>query len=311
MSAPEVTVIIPAYNAERYIGEALASVRGQLHNAEVLLVDDGSKDGTIRVAEGFAEGLNLTVLQQANAGPSAARNIGIQKARGRYCAFLDADDLMLPGRLATQAKLLDEQPDVGLVHTDLMTFDDDGIIHRTRRAFSDPRGGMVLERLLLDNFITTSTVMARKECLLEAGLFNVNRPISHDFELWLRIAERWKVGYIDRPLVKYRSVPGSVSDNKLATAHDALDVIEAFWEEHPDLRKSQPRLYRDSLAEHLTSVGVAAYLKGRRPRAVSYLVRSLGVDPRRPRSWKSLVKALVRPVPAARVRSREGSTGPA
>ena len=80
----------------------------------------------------------------------------------------------------------------------------------------------MLDKLLLDNFITTSTVMARRESLIEAGMFPPERRISHDFELWLRMASKWRLGYIDRPLLRYRYSPGSLSNNKLATALDAL-----------------------------------------------------------------------------------------
>src|SRR5437879_10784631 len=84
-----VSVVIPAFNAERYIGEALGSIRDQtLPDVEVILVDDGSTDGTLREAERFANSLDLTIVRQANAGPSAARNAGIRRASGRYCAFL-------------------------------------------------------------------------------------------------------------------------------------------------------------------------------------------------------------------------------
>lgn len=296
MSVPAVTVVIPAFNAALHIAEALGSIRDQtLPEFEVIVVDDGSTDTTLLEVERFAGELDLTIIQQKNAGASAARNTGIMRARGRYCAFLDADDAMLPDRLAAELELLDAEPDLGLVHTDLMTFDESGIIHRTRRAFSDPCGGMVLDRLLLDNFITTSTVMARRECLIEVGMFNVHRRISHDFELWLRMAARWKVGYIDRPLVRYRHRPGSLSDDKLATAQDALDVLEAFWQEHPQHRRNQPALYRHSLAEHLATAGSAAHIRGRRGHAVGYLARSLRLDPWKLRSWKSLLKVLVRP----------------
>lgn len=296
MSVPAVTVVIPAFNAELHIAEALGSVRDQtLREFEVIVVDDGSTDGTLRKVERFASDLDLTIVRQVNAGASAARNTGIGRARGRYCAFLDADDAMFPDRLAAQVEMLDAEADLGLVHTDLMTFDEHGIIHRTRRAFSDPCGGMVLDRLLLDNFITTSTVMARKECLVDVGMFNVNRRISHDFELWLRMAARWKVGYVDRPLVRYRHRPGSLSDDKLATARDALDVLEAFWHEHPQHRRSQPALYRHSLAEHLATAGSAALAGGRRGGAIAYLMRSLRLDPGKLRSWKSLAKAFVLP----------------
>src|SRR5260221_13338575 len=140
MAAPLVSVVIPAFNAEAHIAEVLDSVRQQtLHDLEVILVDDGSTDGTVREAQRLAGDLDLTVMCQANAGPAAARNAGIRRARGRYCAFVDADDLMLPQRLAAQADLLDREPGTGLVFTDLMTFDDGGVICRTRREFSDPR----------------------------------------------------------------------------------------------------------------------------------------------------------------------------
>jgi len=211
---PSVSVVIPAFNAERYLGEALESICSQtLPGVEVILVDDGSTDATLRVAEGFSRRLNLVTLHQRNAGPAAARNAGIRQALGRYCAFLDADDIMLPQRLAEQASLLDANPGLGLIHSDLMTFDERGVIHQTRTAFSDPRGGEVLDHLLLDNFITTSTVMAPRDRLIEAGLFGEGRHVSEDFELWLRMAARWKVGYIDHPLVMYRYTGGSLSSD--------------------------------------------------------------------------------------------------
>jgi len=298
MRTPAVTVVIPAFNAERHIAEALGSVRDQtLRELEVLVVDDGSTDGTVREVERFfTDDLDLTIVSQTNAGPAAARNAGIRRARGRYCAFLDADDVMLPERLAVQVELLDAEADLGLVHTDLMTFDERGIIHRTRRAFSDPCGGMVLDRLLLDNFITTSTVMAPTERLVEAGMFGEGRRVSEDFELWLRMAARWRVGFVDRPLVQYRRRRGSLSDDKLVTARCALDVVETFWREHPQHRRSRPRVYRTSLAEHLATAGAAAYAEGSRAGALGYLVQSLWQDPSRRRAWKSLAKALVRPV---------------
>jgi glycosyltransferase involved in cell wall biosynthesis len=295
-----ISVVIPAYNAERHIGEALASIRDQdRRDVEVIIVDDGSTDDTLLVAEQFASGLDLVIVRQANAGPAAARNAGIRRARGQYCAFLDADDRMLPGRLSSQVELLGANPELGLVHTDLMTFDDTGIIHRSRRVFSDPCGGMVLHRLLLDNFITTSTVMAPTARLLEVGLFGEGRRVSEDFELWLRMAARWPVGYIDRPLVEYRRRPGSLSDDKLATALCGLDVVEAFWREHPQHRRRHPRVYGISVAEHLTTAGSAALARGYRGRALGYLSRALRFDPWKRRSWKTLAKALLRPTPVS------------
>ncbi len=293
---PLVSIVIPAFNAERHIAETLGSIAAQsLRDFEVVVVDDGSTDGTVDTVFQFADRLPLVVHRQPNAGPAAARNRGIRAARGRYCAFLDSDDLMLPERLAAQVEVLAAQPDLGLVHTDLMTFDDRGVIHHSRRAFSNPCGGMVLDRLLMDNFITTSTVMAPTSRLVEAGLFGEGRRISEDFELWLRMAARWPIAYVDRPLVQYRRRPGSLSDDKLTTAQCALEVIQTFWSEHPAQRELQPEVYRRSVADHLATAGTAALDRGLRGQAWRYTAQSLRLDPWRPRAWKSLVKTLIAP----------------
>lgn len=302
---PTVTIVIPVFNAEHFISEALSSIREQtLRDVEVLVVDDGSTDATVSKAESFSDSLNLTIERQANMGPAAARNTGIRRACGRYCAFLDADDLMLPERLAAQVALLEADSDLGLVYTDLMTFNERGIIHRTRRAFSEPCGGIVIDQLLLDNFITTSTVMAPKTRLIDAGLFNEDRRVCEDYELWLRMAVRWKMGFIDQPLVSYRRSPGSLSNDKLATGRHALEVIEAFWREHPDYRLTHPQIYRRSLARHMAASGAAALTQGKRSTAIQYLLRSLGRDPTILTTWKWLAKAMIVPVsPGCSIRS--------
>jgi hypothetical protein len=157
---------------------------------------------------------------------------------------------------------------------------------------------MILDRLLLDNFITTSTVMAPTARLLEVGLFGEHRRVSEDFELWLRMAARWTVGFIDLPLVQYRRRPGSLSSDKLHTARCALDVVETFWREHPQHRRRYPDLYRQSIAAHLAVVGSAAAARGRRGTALNYLVRALRRNPWKRGTWKSIAKALLVQVPA-------------
>jgi glycosyltransferase involved in cell wall biosynthesis len=299
---PRVTVVIPTYNSESFIAETLESVRAQtLRDFEVVLVDDGSRDSTVPIASRFAGEMDLRIITQANAGPSAARNNGIRSARGGYCAFVDADDLMQPQRLAEQVAMLDADPQLAAVHTDLMTFDDNGIIHQTRRAFSNPCGGQILDRLLLDNFITTSTVMARTERLIEVGLFDENRRLSEDFDLWLRVAERWPIGFIEHPLTRYRRRPGSLSDDKLKTGLSALQVIEQFWRTHPEYRRRHPDVWRRSLARHLCIAGAAASTQRKALPALRYLLRSLRHESGNIDAWKWLAKttlAPLRPAPA-------------
>jgi glycosyltransferase involved in cell wall biosynthesis len=289
-----VSVVIPTYNAREYLAETLASVRDQtLQDVEVVLVDDGSTDDTLRVARNFGASLDLTIIAQANAGPAAARNAGINAARGQYCAFIDSDDTMIPTRLADQVAQLEAESDFGLVYSDLETFDDSGIIHATRRAFSNPQQGMILDHLLLDNFITTSTVMAPKERLIEAGLFDSRRRVSEDFDLWLRMAYRWKIGFVDRPLVRYRRRSGSLSDDKLRTGQSALNVIESFWQAHPEYAQLHPDLVRRSVARHLLAAGAAAATQRRRWLALSYLARALRLESGNVSTWKWLIKSAL------------------
>lgn len=289
-----VSVVIPTYNAQAYLADTLASVRDQtLRGVEVVLVDDGSTDDTLQVAREFGASLDLRIITQDNAGPAAARNSGIHAARGQYCAFIDSDDTMHATRLADQRALLTAQADLGLVYSDLETFDENGVIHSTRRAFSNPRQGMILDHLLLDNFITTSTVMAPKERLVEAGLFDSRRRVSEDFDLWLRIAYRWKIGFIDRPLVRYRRRPGSLSDDKLRTGQSALDVIQSFWQAHPEYAAGHPALVRRSVARHLLAAGAAAVTQRRQGLALSYLAKALRLEAGNVDTWKWLIKAAI------------------
>lgn len=294
---PEVTIIIPVFNAEQYIGDALDSICGQIfRDVEVIVIDDGSTDRTLAMVDEYRELLDLTVFRQANAGPAAARNNGIRQARGRYCAFLDADDVMLPELLSAQIELFSTQPNAGLVFTDIATFDERGTINPARWGFSESSSENILDRLLLDNFITTSAVMAPKDCLLHAGLFDENRLVAEDYELWLRLAVRWGVGIVPRPLVRYRYITNSLSSNKLYSAQCALNVIETFWAEHEEYLRSHTRVYLCSLARHLSNAGTAALAAGRTREAREYFLMSLKHNPAVPLAWRGLAKTLLRTV---------------
>jgi glycosyltransferase involved in cell wall biosynthesis len=289
-----VSVVIPTFNAESFVGEALQSVHDQtLKAVEVIIVDDGSTDGTLRVVEGFRDSLDLTIVRQPNAGPSAARNTGIRRARGRYCAFLDADDVMLPQLLSIGSAVLDAQADVGFVLTNVLTFDGRGPIQFKRWNLSTAPGETVLDKLLVENFVTTSAVMVRTERLIEAGLFNERRRVAEDYELWLSLASRWKVGLIDESLVRYRYTQGSLSSDKLFSARSALEVVETFWREHPDYARDRASVRRQSLGRHLANAGHAAAAQGRRLIALGYFARSLRYCPHTLGTWKGLVKISI------------------
>ncbi|WP_437202471.1 glycosyltransferase family 2 protein [Planctomicrobium sp. SH664] len=172
---PRISVVIPAYNAEKTLARTLDSVLAQtLPPVEILVVDDGSRDQTPALVESYAPRVRL--IRQANAGPSAARNHGIREAQGDWIALLDSDDAWLPGKLERQAQELG--PDVALVHC--YSLDEE---HRFE-------GTLNFDRLWKHNHVGTSTVLMNKQLFTEVGGFVEDRLFigAEDYNLWLRMA---------------------------------------------------------------------------------------------------------------------------
>jgi glycosyltransferase involved in cell wall biosynthesis len=205
VSKPLISVVIPAYNAEKYLAEALESVRAQtFSDYEILVIDDGSTDRTAEIASSYDGVLFLT---QNNRGAAAARNAGIRAARGAYVAFLDADDTWLPSKLEKQAARLLDNPRNQWTYTDAWVFD--AATQRTLCRIGERirlHQGDILPPLLLRCFIPSATPVVKRTALIEAGLFDEarERRVIEDWSLWLRIAERHTVALIDEPLAMIR-----------------------------------------------------------------------------------------------------------
>ena len=213
MPSPTVSVVIPAYNAAPFVRRAVDSVLAQSWaDRELLVVDDGSSDGTLQVLGAYGE--RIRVLCQANAGPAAARNRGLREAAGRYVAFLDADDWWLPAKLSRQVALLDGQPGVGFCSTATRVVTQDGA-----PAADWPCGGggrPLLETLFVHSAAvsgSTSGVLARRDLLLAAGGFDEALRGFEDPDLWIRLAARAGYACISEPLTVVVRTPGSVSSH--------------------------------------------------------------------------------------------------
>ena len=223
MMSSLVSVIMPAYNSSRYIGEAIESVINQTYcHTEIIVADDGSTDSTREVVAAFNLGSRLKYFYQQNKGPAAARNLAIRHAAGEFVAFLDSDDFWLPHLLERQLRLF-RNPQVGLVYSNMDCFHDgeipSGWINHDECAWEDAlpetpmRRGYAYEALLRRNFIPISTVVVRKLVLCEAGPFD-GRFLQEDYELWLRIAKLYELDFIDDKLAKYRIHRHQISGNK-------------------------------------------------------------------------------------------------
>jgi len=218
VSGPLVSVVVPARNAERFLAEALESALAQPVALEVLVCDDGSSDGTLRVAQR----LGVRVLRHDRPrGVVAARNALVAAARGRYVAFLDADDVLLPGALAAQVDVLERRPDVALVHGGAEIIEEGG---RELPAWRRPFASDVVEdglaafgELLLCNELFTSTVVARRAALRAAGPFVSVGESSSDWDMWLRLALHGAVAYRAAPVARYRQHAASISRAAVAS----------------------------------------------------------------------------------------------
>lgn len=239
---PTVSTIIPAFNCEKYIKETVESVFSQTHkDIELIVVDDCSTDDTGKILKAFGPRV-ICVRQEKNAGPTIARNRGIEMAKGKYVAFLDHDDIWAPTKLEKQIGLLEGDPDVALVYSDSFSLNASDSKTGTLFRAVRPERGFVFESLLFNHFIATSSVVIRKKVFDEIGKFNERYFISQDFDLYLRIAERHKIDFVDEPLFKYRAHPGGLSTKRRKlTLQEAIEISKRYRDK---FLRSNPGLAR-------------------------------------------------------------------
>jgi GT2 family glycosyltransferase len=220
---PTVSVVIPAYNCANHLGETLASVFAQTLPAhEVIVVNDGSPDTEEleRVIEPHRD--RIVYIKQDNRGPSAARNAAIGRAQGEYVAFLDSDDVWLPEYLQEQMRALGSDPTLDLIYSDALLFGDAPLAGRTFMQTAPTRGPVTIEGLLLYRCsVITTCVVARRQALIDAGLFDESLRRVEDFDLWVRMAhEGARLGYQARVLARHRVHASSL-------AADVVIMIES------------------------------------------------------------------------------------
>ncbi len=253
----KVSVIIPAYNSEAFITESIESALNQTYpNLEVVVVNDGSTDGTEGALSAFRD--RIIYIKKENGGPASARNLGIKKSSGEYICFLDADDKYLPKKVEKQVAYLNEHPDVGLVFSDASIlgggfFAQRESIHEAMPIYQ----GYVFPRLFIRNFILNLTVMIRREVLEKSGLFDEDRELIsiEDYELWLRIAMHYPVGYINERLASYRIHSSNISSNLEASIKKNFFITEKFEREFPELETRYPKIFKKRRAFTLCRLG--------------------------------------------------------
>jgi len=210
-----ISVIIPTYNRGWIIKEAIDSVLTQNYSDfELIVVDDGSTDDTQNILAEYKS--RIRILQQDNKGVSAARNYGIDKARGDYLAFLDSDDIWLQNKITTQVNFFKQDPDSLICQTQEIWIRNGKRVNP--KKYHKKYSGMIFEKTLPRCLVSPSAVMIKKSLIEEVGCFDETLPACEDYDLWLRISYRYPVHLIPKALIIKR---GGHSDQ--LSANPGLD----------------------------------------------------------------------------------------
>lgn len=222
-----VSVVIPAYNAEAWLAPAVRSALAQDYDGfEVIVVDDGSKDGTGDVAKSF--GKDVRYVRQENSGVCVARNRGAKEGRGDLIAFLDADDLWLPGKLRAQVGRLASRPEAvasfaGTIAVDETTGREEVLEYRLN---PDVIADLLLNCTIIGN---ASSVMVRRPAFEGVGGFDPRLSNCADWDMWIRLAAAGPLDLIERPFVRYRVHHASMSRSVALLERDTLYLLEKFF----------------------------------------------------------------------------------
>jgi len=291
---PVVSVVIPAWRPA-WLEEALHSVRAQtVSGIEIVVVDDGSPEP---VAPANAD--DLVLARQPNGGAAAARNTGVDLARAPWIAFLDADDVWPPEKLARQLAFHGEHPELIASTTDHVIVRPDRrvpIDRRVRYGLTPP----IIDygTLFLENCLATSGLLVRREDYLAVGGMPTHLRFGEDYACWLRLGLRGPIGYLPEPLLEYREHATSLTAEALSDASHFTVELEMYRElrrEHPELSREPfvwpalARSWRDLGRHHLQGSRFGAA-------AAAYL-QAIRFGPKDGANWRGLLRAILRRAP--------------
>lgn len=303
---PKISVVIPCYNGEQFITAALESVYSQsFSDYEVIVVDDGSTDGTHGVLAPYSD--RLRYYHQDNQGLAVARNVGLSLASGDYVTYLDADDIWEPDNLRVKHEVLMQFPDLGGVFSEFSIFDAMGERHshgtkhlfpifvRTGRDYADifeehhmlPLGphsvpvhvGNIFDSLFWGNFILPTSMIFSRALAKQVGEFRSHMRTQQDYEYWLRFSRLYRFAFVDHVLVRYRRHPEQLTHHSnieriLFAVDEIIDCYEQdFW------KQGRARDFGRRKAELLASLAKVRHRQARIREARSLISRSISWDP--------------------------------
>lgn len=274
-----ISIITPVYNGEDFLDRSIKSVLSQTYqNWELLLIDDGSEDDSARIIERYLEDDRIKFLKNdSNSGISATRNKGINNSSGECIALLDQDDEWFPDKLQKQVKVLNGLGyDYGLIYSNLEVRFDNGDVTERKKEI-EPKSTIIenLELMLLRNLISSPTVLIRKEVLDEVGLFDDSiKWGGDDYDLWIRIAHKYKFFYIDEVLCIRHEHQQNYSADKKRMMLRTIELGEKYVKQF-GLESS---LSRKLKSNHYYRYGIESLKKLRVLTGLSHVIKSLFIS---------------------------------
>ena len=285
--SPKVSIIMPTCNSESTIGDAVATVLAQSYKFwELIIVNDGASKATEKILTSF-EDHRIRLISLKDCGPAKSRNLAIKEASGELIAFLDSTDLWLPDKLTLQVEqFTGGDKKLGLTHHNYVEFGDFG--ERLPSHMKDCKGlalaGDLYQDLMVVNFVGRLSVMVKKEALTQVGGLDETLGAQGDWDLWIKVAKAWQIGYIPEPLALYRCWTGEISKDYRPQAAQILKVLERHLLAHGN----EPAKAR-GLWLHNRNMAHDFARAGQKKQAIAHLKEAYKA---KPLSWKNLVSAL-------------------
>lgn len=290
----KVGVVIPVYNGERFLREALDSVFVQtFQDFEVICVDDGSTDGSLEIIRSY--GSRVTVISQTNAGGCAARNAGVRRATAPYIAFLDQDDRWYPRKLEQQVRVLDAEPDVVLVLCNSDRMDAEGRMLQFGATLAERATlrDSPLGRLMETDQLLSSAILVRLDSFERAGMYDPCLHGFEDFDLCARLRRQGRFVFLEESGMCYRIHGGGLSRSG---GDKVIRSREHFLRRMQELYAGDPikqALIRTMLAECYSDWGISEVRAGKRTAGRQKLLRSLRHNPFKFRTYSRLVRSFL------------------
>jgi len=290
---PLVSVVLTSYNHARYLSQAIESVLAQtLKDIEVVAIDDASQDESPAILQRYADRVKV-IQHETNRGTYASLNEGIAHTSAPCIAILNSDDLWLPEKLEKQVAVMESDARIGLVHTAFRPIDAEGNPIDGNplgvRFHPNPQGDLLAE-LLTRNLFITSSVLFRRECLERCGWFEERLFGMGDWDMWLRIAEYYRIGYVPEVLTLYRiHGQNTMYQRERMLADDLWIHEERICKRIPELLRRNGWRMRCALGIALAALGVIYSQRGERNKAYGAFTQSLKLYPWRLKTWLRLL----------------------